>query len=180
MIFECFGPMVHDHVVMQLRASCVTCRGHMSVQQSLLHHCQNVNISGLGKVSVFDARNWFFFTRCLYGLLRCVCWGRTHCLHFGLLCWGEHQRRQPHDFRVCVCAYMWRCLFVSVFRKWMIVYLYFCLCLCVGVCVWVYVYNLCVYVYIYIWIYACVIIDVCVCFRLYGCVLAYSCLHVSV
>ena len=178
--WECVLRICPWHVLVQSKNVSNMSWTHVN-KHSLLHHCQHVNISGLGEVSVFDARNWVFFTRCLYGLLRCACWDLTHCLHFGLLCWGGHQHRQPHHFRVCVCVDVGVSLCVSLCVEvndcvFVLLFVIVCRCVCVGICEQL----VCVYVYIYIYLCMCLYRYVCVCFRLSGCVLAYSCLHVSV
>ena len=182
--WECVLRICPWHVLVQSKNVSNMSWTHVN-KHSLLHHCQHVNISGLGEVSVFDARNWVFFTRCLYGLLRCACWDLTHCLHFGLLCWGGHQHRQPHHFRVCVCVDVGVSLCVSLCVEandcvFVLLFVIVCRCVCVGICEQLV--CVCMYIYIYIYIYLCMCLYryVCVCFRLSGCVLAYSCLHVSV
>ena len=163
--WECVLRICPWHVLVQSKNVSNMSWTHVN-KHSLLHHCQHVNISGLGEVSVFDARNWVFFTRCLYGLLRCACWDLTHCLHFGLLCWGGHQHRQPRHFRVCVCVDVGVSLCVSLCIEvndcvFVLLFVIVCRCVCVGICEQLV--CVCMYIYIYMFIYACVCIDVCVC-----------------
>ena len=168
--WECVLRICPWHVLVQSKNVSNMSWTHVN-KNSLLHHCQHVNISGLGEVSVFDARNWVFFTRCLYGLLRCACWDLTHCLHFGLLCWGGHQHRQPHHFRVCVCVDVGVSLCVSLcieVNDCVFVLLFVIVCRCV--CGYMWTTCVCVYVYIYIYIYLFMHVSVSICVCVSDCV----------